>query len=110
MWRSSGRAARTCSVPRVWDGRGHLRQACDVSKRKGPDEAKTVDTLELSQLRRETRTALELGVVAMAPTELVDRLASAAGLLEALVELPRSSPPVVATVPRVLSRARSALD
>ena len=81
-----------------------------MSKRKAPDEAKAIDTLELSQLRRETRTALELGMVAMAPTELIDRLASAAGLLEALVELPRSSPPALATVPRVLTQARSALD
>lgn len=66
--------------------------------------------MDLSHLRRESRTALELAVVAMAPSDLVDRLATAAGLLEALVELPTNSAPVVAIVPRVTTRARSALD
>lgn len=66
--------------------------------------------LDLNHLRRETRTALELAVVALAPSELVDRLAAAAGLLEALVELPTDSAPVVALVPRVQSRAKIALD
>ena len=39
--------------------------------------------LSLSHLRRETRTALELAVVALAPSELLERLAASAGLLEA---------------------------
>ena len=66
--------------------------------------------MDLSHLRRESRTALELAVVAMAPSDLVDRLATAAGLLEALVELPTESAPVMAIVPRVVTRARSALE
>jgi hypothetical protein len=66
--------------------------------------------LDLSHLRRESRTALELAVVALAPSELVDRLAAVAGLLEALVELPTDSAPVLALVPKVQSRAKSALD
>ena len=66
--------------------------------------------MDLSHLRRESRTALELAVVAMAPSDLVDRLATAAGLLEALVGLPTDSAPVVAIVPRVATRARSALE
>jgi hypothetical protein len=66
--------------------------------------------LDLSHLRRESRTALELAIVAMAPSELVDRLAVAAGLLEALVELPTDSSPVVAVVPGVAARARGALE
>lgn len=66
--------------------------------------------LDLSHLRREARTALELAIVALAPTELVDRLATAAGLLEALVELPTDSAPVVALVPKVQIQATSALD
>ena len=49
-------------------------------------------------------------MVALAPSELVDRLAAAAGLLEALVELPTDSAPVVALVPGVQSRAKIALD
>ncbi len=65
--------------------------------------------LDLSHLRREMRTALELAVVALAPANLIDRLAAAAGLLEAIVELPLDSPPVVALVPKLLKRARGAL-
>jgi hypothetical protein len=65
--------------------------------------------LDLSHLRRETRTALELAVVALAPAPVIDRLASVAGLLEALAELPPGSPPLVALVPRVVRRGRSAL-
>ena len=66
--------------------------------------------LDLSHLRRETRTALELAVVTLAPQALTDRLAAAAGLLEALVELPPDSPPVIALVPRVVKRSRAALE
>lgn len=43
---------------------------------------------ERRHVRREVRTALELAIVALAPPPLVDRLATAAGLLEALDELP----------------------
>ena len=66
--------------------------------------------LDLSHLRRETRTALELAVVALAPSELIDPLAKAAGLLEAIDELPTDSAPVVALVPSLVASARSALD
>src|SRR3954467_14671083 len=66
--------------------------------------------LDFSHLRRETRTALELAVVALAPSELIDRLAKSAGLLEAIAELPTDSAPVVALVPRLVTSARSALD
>lgn len=66
--------------------------------------------MDLSHLRRESRTALELAVVAMAPSELVDRLAMSAGLLEALVELPRNSAPVIALVPKLVTRTRGALE
>lgn len=66
--------------------------------------------LDLSHLRREARTALELAVVALAPSDLVERLATAAGLLEALVELPTESAPVVALVPKVQTHTQCALD
>jgi hypothetical protein len=49
-------------------------------------------------------------VVARAPPDLVDRLASAAGLLEAVAELPSDLHPVVALVPGLAERSRSALD
>jgi hypothetical protein len=66
--------------------------------------------LDLRHLRRDARTALELAVVALAPSHLVDRLATVAGLLEALLELPTDSAPVIALVPEVQSRAQSALE
>ena len=65
--------------------------------------------IELSHLRRDTRTALELAVAALAPMDLIDRLAWGAGLLEAINELPPESPPVVALVPKVEIVTRSAL-
>jgi hypothetical protein len=66
--------------------------------------------MDLSHLRRDSRTALELAVVAMAPPELIERLAASAGLLEALAELPTDSTPVVALVPKLVTRTRSALE
>jgi hypothetical protein len=82
-----------------------------MSKRKSPTEvALGKSQMDLSHLRRESRTALELAVIAMAPSHLVDRLANSAGLLEALVELPADSAPVLALVPGVVTRTRSALE
>jgi hypothetical protein len=82
-----------------------------MSKRGQSTEVDRAESkMDLRHLRRESRTALELAIVAMAPSELVDRLAVAAGLLEALVELPTDSSPVIAIVPGVATRARSALE
>jgi|SRR3954462_8198881 hypothetical protein len=82
-----------------------------MTKHEPPTQSEGTDSqMDLRHLRRETRTALELAVVALTPTELVDRLAAVAGLLEALVELPPNSPPVLALVPRLTTRARSALE
>jgi hypothetical protein len=66
--------------------------------------------MDLSHLRREVRTALELAVIALAPAGVIDELAASAGLLEALVELPSNSPPAAALVPNVVKRTRKALD
>jgi hypothetical protein len=83
----------------------------NVSKHQRIVAAEGRDTsLDLSHLRRDVRTALELAVVAMAPGELVDRLATSAGLLEALLELPANSPPVIALGPELIPRTRSALE
>jgi len=82
-----------------------------VSKRPQPSDPGGGDSsLDLSHLRRDVRTALELAVVALAPSDLVDRLAACAGLLEALVELPTNSAPVLALVPSLGKRTRSALE
>lgn len=65
--------------------------------------------LDLSHLRRETRTALELAVISLAPSDLIDRLASAAGLFEAVAELPVDNAPVMALVPKLAERSKNAL-
>ena len=61
-------------------------------------------------LRREVRTALELAIVALAPPRLVDQLAIAAGLLEALDELPSDTLPVREITDSIAGRATAALD
>jgi hypothetical protein len=66
--------------------------------------------LDFSHLRRDARTALELAIVQLAPTELIEALALVAGLLEALAELPTDSPPTIALGPPTVERARVALD
>jgi hypothetical protein len=65
--------------------------------------------MELLHLGREVKTALELAVVALCPEELLERLAVAAGLLDAIAELPVDTPPVTALVPKLVLRARAAL-
>lgn len=65
--------------------------------------------LDLRHLRRETRTALELAIVELAPNDLIDRLGVVAGLLEALAELPTDSAPAIALGPATIDRARDAL-
>jgi hypothetical protein len=72
-----------------------------------PDEATT--RLDLSHLRREARTALELAIVELAPTDMIERLALVTGLLEALAELPADSAPAIALGPATADRARVAL-
>lgn len=81
-----------------------------MAKRGAAESRQAGTPLDLSHLRRESRTALELAVVALAPAEVVDALATAAGLLEALAELPPDSAPVVALVPRVQTQAKGALE
>ncbi|MDX2094134.1 MAG: hypothetical protein SFX73_40260 [Kofleriaceae bacterium] len=65
--------------------------------------------LDLSHLRREARTALELAIVELAPNELIDKLALVTGLLEALAELPAQSDPAMALGPPTAERARAGL-
>jgi hypothetical protein len=68
------------------------------------------EALRISHLRREVKTALELAVAALAHAEVIDGLATAAGLLEALDEFPRSSAPVLATLPRARELAEHSLQ
>lgn len=66
--------------------------------------------MDLRHLRRDTRTALELAIIELAPSQLIDRLAVVTGLLEALAELPPNSPPAIALGPPTADRARVALE
>ncbi len=70
----------------------------------------TPDRLRLTHLRRELRTGLELALAAMAPNEIVDQLATSAGLLDALLEFPSDAAPVIATLPRALALAEEGLS
>jgi hypothetical protein len=81
------------------------------STKREPQRGKSssADSLRANHLRREVKTALELAVASMGPTEIVDRLAVAAGLLEALAEFPSDAAPVVATAPRAVAIAEEAL-
>ena len=65
--------------------------------------------LDLSHLRRDSRTALELAIIELAPSNLIDGLATVTGLLEALAELPPDSAPAMALGPATADRARVAL-
>lgn len=67
-------------------------------------------SLELLHLRREVKTALELAIVALAPTPIVDRVATAAGLLEAACELPADLAPLMGLTDRAVRAAEAALD
>ena len=74
-----------------------------------PAGSTTASAMDLRHLRREARTALELAIIELAPTELVEPLATAAGLLESLAELPANSAPAIALVPSTAERARVAI-
>jgi hypothetical protein len=65
--------------------------------------------MDLSHLRRDSRTALELAIIELAPSDLIDSLAMVTGLLEALAELPPDSAPAMALGPATADRARVAL-
>ena len=66
--------------------------------------------VETDLLRQQARTALDLAIVALAPSQLIERLALAVGLLESLGELPADSPPVITLVPKAEACAKSSLD
>jgi hypothetical protein len=76
-----------------------------------PSESHVGDaSTDIPHLRHEARVALDLAVVALAPSQLVERLATAVGLLESLGDLPADSPPVLALVPKAIALAKGGLD
>jgi hypothetical protein len=66
--------------------------------------------MEIRQLGREIKTALELAIAAIAPAQITEKLAMMAGLLEAIAEFPADSAPVIQLVPKTIKRAKQALD
>lgn len=67
------------------------------------------NNMEVRHLGREAKTALEIAIVTLAPSELVERLALVAGLLEALAEIPAGSPPTATLMPKTVQRAQRVL-
>lgn len=79
-------------------------------KKTDQAEPMTASQMELRHLCRDVKTALELAIVALSPSEIVESLAMSAGFLGALDELPLDSPAVAALLPGVDRRAHAALD
>lgn len=86
------------------------RKSATPARRPDRHDRATEEALRVSHLRREVKTALELAVAALAHAEVIDGLATAAGLLEALTEFPKSSAPVLATLPRATALAERSLQ
>ena len=74
-----------------------------------PATRKALDALKPAHLGRDVKTALELAIALLAPTKLVDELAKAAGLLEALSQFPDDAAPVIANTPRAIELGHAAL-
>jgi hypothetical protein len=66
--------------------------------------------LELVHLTREVKTALELAIAGLAPSDLIDRIAVVAGLLEAFASLALDDTTTLPLVERTIGRAKQALE
>ena len=66
-------------------------------------------SMELKHLARESRTALELALAALAPDDLIDRLAIAAGLLEAITDMALDTGERTPLVTQTVERATHAI-
>ena len=65
--------------------------------------------MELTHLAREVKTGLELALAALAPSDLVDRLAIGAGLLDAITDMALDEAATLPLVTRTVERANEAL-
>ena len=65
--------------------------------------------MELRHLAREVKTDLELAIAAFAPDDLVDRLAVAVGLLEAITDMALDDAATIPLVARTVERANQAV-
>ncbi len=88
----------------------YCRVATEAEQPYGEGMQDVTSRMDFRHLRRETRTALELAIVELAPTELIEKLAVVTGLLEALSELPSDSEPALALGPSTAERATIALE
>lgn len=66
--------------------------------------------MQLMHLSREVKTALELAIAALAPNDLIDRLAVVAGLLDAFTGLAIDETTSLPLIHRTTDRAHQALD
>ena len=66
--------------------------------------------MELRHLAREVKTSLELALAALAPSDLVDRLAIGAGLLDAITDMALDETATIPLVTRTVERANEALS
>jgi hypothetical protein len=74
-----------------------------------PPEIPMTNQMELRHLAREVKTALELAIAALAPSDLVDRLAIGAGLLDAITDMALDEAAALPLVTRTVERATQAL-
>ena len=65
---------------------------------------------EMRHLLRTVKTSVELAIMARAPSDLVNRLARASGLLDALSQLPTDEGPARDMTAAVLADALSAVE
>jgi hypothetical protein len=65
---------------------------------------------EMRHLLRTVKTSLELAIMARAPSDLVNRLARASGLLDAVNQLPTDEGPAGEMIAAVLADALSAVE
>jgi len=65
---------------------------------------------EIRHVLRSVKTSLELAIVALAPSDLLNRLGRVAGLLEAVSQLPTDEAPARALIPGLIADGLAAVD
>jgi hypothetical protein len=74
------------------------------------DEDHIGSQTQVRHLLRTVKTALELAIVARAPTELLNRLGRVSGLLDAVSQLPVAEGPAQAMTAGLIADGVSAID
>lgn len=75
-----------------------------------PEELSLDKPTEIRHLLRDVKTSLELAIVARAPSDLVNRLARVAGLLDAVSQLPFGAGPARDMTADLIADALSAVE